>query len=358
MKNPYESLPPNAFWKVAVADPQPEHISGLWKPKFDLQPDHKVSTYGSCFAQHIGRALDARGYCWFCTETVPRSASKELRKRYNYDIFSSRTANIYTTTLLLQWVKWALEDQPVPDEIWEKGGRFYDPFRPTIEPEGFASVEELLTMRRVLLEAFARSVTDADFFVFTLGLTERWINEPLNYEYPMCPGTVGGLFDPDTHSFDNLNHATVKEALSEVLDIFKVANPDLKVILTVSPVPLTATASDHHVLTATTYSKSVLRSVAGELSAERSNVDYFPSYEIITSPVFKGEFYAENLRSVRQDGVDFVMRSFFRDLNDAFGPAENRAVNSPPKDSIRGVQDKKDDTTVCEEELLAAFGPK
>ena len=39
--------------------------------------------------------------------------------------------------------------------------------------------------------------------------------------------------------------------------------PKLRILLTVSPVPLTATAGDDHVLLATTYSKSVLRAGRG-----------------------------------------------------------------------------------------------
>ena len=41
-------------------------------------------------------------------------------------------------------------------------------------------------------------------------------------------------------------------------------NPKARLVLTVSPVPLAATASGSHVLPATIYSKSVLRAAAQE----------------------------------------------------------------------------------------------
>ena len=88
-------------------------------------------------------------------------------------------------------------------------------------------------------------------------------------------------------------------------------NPDLRFLVTVSPVPLTATATDEHVLVATTYSKSVLRSVAGALAMEFADIDYVPSYEIIASPWSKGAFYESNLRTVTAEGVSSVMRVFF-----------------------------------------------
>ena len=84
-------------------------------------------------------------------------------------------------------------------------------------------------------------------------------------------------------------------------------------VMTVSPVPLTGTASGRHVLQATTYSKAVLRAVAGELAQKYDHIDYFPSYEVITNQAARGCFYEENLRSVRREGVEAVMNIFFQE---------------------------------------------
>ena len=65
------------------------------------------------------------------------------------------------------------------------------------------------------------------------------------------------------------NEQEVVRDITTSFDALRVINPDLRFLLTVSPVPLTATASGQHVLTATTYSKSVLRSAAGFLSQNR-----------------------------------------------------------------------------------------
>lgn len=323
-----------------------------------------VSTYGSCFAQHIGRALAQRGYNWLCTEPMPTCVSAETAKTYNYGIFSSRTANIYTTTLLLQWAQWAFDGVPIPDEIWEKDGRFFDPFRPTIEPNGFETRDEVIRMRNVVLDAFRRSVTEAKFFVFTLGLTERWINQVEGYEYPLCPGTVAGQYDSTEHAFENLTYAKVINALRDAIGILRKANPILRFILTVSPVPLTATASGKHVLTATIHSKSILRAVAGRLSDAHPYIDYFPAFEIITSPVFRGAFYEPNMRSVTKEGVNFVMESFFKDLgvtNKDGGTRQPKALQRTPTRNQVGDEkfgDMSAEDLVCEEELLAAFGRK
>lgn len=343
--NPYSTVATKGFWRPAVADKSMFDISDLWQPKFAIRPEMKVSTYGSCFAQHIGRALQSRGFGWYRAEERPFGLTDENAKKFNFDVFSSRTGNIYTATLLLQWLNWSFGNSEVPDEIWEMDGRYFDPFRPNVEPGGFASADELLLSRAATLKAFRRSVTDADVFVFTLGLTERWMNKA-GYEYPMCPGTVAGTFDEAVHQFDNLDFSAVRSALVNALSVMIEANDRLRFVLTVSPVPLTATYSGKHVLVATMQSKSILRTVAGQFADRRGNIDYFPSYEIINSPAFKGAFFEPNMRGVAAHGVQFVMDAFFSGQVTAFG----NAVMPGKKASLSKEE------LVCEEELLQKFG--
>lgn len=344
---PYQSLPDSAFWKLAVASRSPYDISDLWRPKFALSPDQKIATYGSCFAQHIGRALRERGFRWLDCEPGPYGLSSKRAREYNYGVFSSRTGNIYTTSLLRQWTQWAFEGGNPPPEVWRNGERFIDPFRPTIEPDGFESVEELEASRRHTIGRFERSVREADLLVFTLGLTESWSNRHGNYEYPMCPGVAGGEFEDAQHMFRNQQFNEVIENLRIAIRRMKSVNPRLRVLLTVSPVPLTATCSGRHVLVATMQSKSVLRAVAAQLSDNWPDVDYFPSYEIISSPVFRGAFFEPNLRSVHPRGVDHVMDQFFRALK---VPDVTTGAGAA---SMSRVED-----LVCEEALLEAFGSR
>lgn len=352
---PYSSLPGRAFWRTAVADRSMFDIRELWQPRHRITRAMGIATYGSCFAQHIGRALRQNGFRWLDAEPAPAGLSAENAKRFNYGIFSARTENIYTTTMLAQWVDWALGEVPVPDEIWSEGGRFYDPFRPKVEPEGFASVDELRAARACTLASFRRSVLEAEVFVFTLGLTERWVNARHGHEYAMCPGTAAGSFDPQAHVFDNLQVAQVLSALGRAMETMRAVNGRLRFLLTVSPVPLTATASGRHVLVATMESKSILRTVAGQLATNRGYVDYFPSYEIINAPPFRGAFFEPNQRSVNPAGVAFVMRSFFEAMG--IEPAAEAPNEAPREASPRSAPATTEDpnAVVCQEELLDAF---
>lgn len=353
MTHPYASLPPESFWRTAVADRSPFDITGLWHPKFEIAKRSRIITAGSCFAQHFSRALVARGYKWLDCEPGPKGLTPEQRRDYHYGTFSFRTGNIYTPRMLRQWLEWAFGGSEPPSEVWEKDGRFYDPFRPGVEPGGFVSPDELHASRAVTLAAIRTAVQQCNVFVFTLGLTESWQRRETGHEYAICPETAAGRFDPEAHVFINHDYRTLAQDMSIALRILFRANRGLRILLTVSPVPLTATASGQHVLVATSHSKSLLRAVAGSLAQDHATVDYFPSYEIISHPAFRGMFFEPNMRSVTATGVDFVMANFFRDQSARFPhPARAAASARHPSDP---VAEETDADIRCEEEILNAF---
>ncbi|MFG3585440.1 GSCFA domain-containing protein [Streptomyces sp. NPDC047990] len=315
MVHPYESLPERSFWRTAVAERAAPAITDLWTPAFALDPDEPVLTAGSCFARHLGPALLLEGMNWYEAEPAPPGLTADEREARGYGRFSFRTGNIYTAATLRQWLGWAFEESAPPDEVWEEDGRFHDPYRPSLEPGGHATPGAVRDARQRTLAAIRTAVSSAGCLIFTLGLTETWTDTVSGTVHPVCPGTVRGSFDAGRHVFHNATVAEVHRDLTEAVALARRANPALKILLTVSPVPLTATATGAHALVATTYSKSVLRAAAGQLAQELGHVDYFPSYEIITGHPFQGAFYEPNRRTVSEDGVAFVMRHFFEALH-------------------------------------------
>ncbi|MDO9525276.1 MAG: GSCFA domain-containing protein, partial [Gemmobacter sp.] len=100
--------------------------------------------------------------------------------------------------------------------------------------------------------------------------------------------------------------------LMEALTLLRSHNPDVRILLTVSPVPLNATFEDRHVFVATTLSKAVLRVAADHAARALPDCAYFPSYEIITSPQVRGRYFGPDCRAVLPEGVAHVMKTFFR----------------------------------------------
>lgn len=272
----------------------------------------KFATAGSCFAQHIGRHISLRGgdnYLDF--EKAPPSLPDDQRARFGYGIYSCRYGNIYTSRQLVQVTQEALGDRPASEHVWERDGRFYDAIRPSVDPVGHQSPELVRQLRSEHLRNVRKMLEELDIMVFTLGLTETWISPVDGTAFPSAPGVIAGSLDLDRAKFNNLSVAEIITDMQDFWRMVKEINSSARMILTVSPVPLIATASGEHVLSATMYSKSVLRVAAHELSTQLVDVFYFPSYEIINSPQGRGYYFEPDMRTVNDHGVRHVMSHFF-----------------------------------------------
>ncbi len=345
--HPYQDLPARAFWRVSVAEPSIEEIGDVWQPKFSVDPDARLITAGSCFAARIGRALIDHGMNWYDAELPPPGLSEQERSLRHYREFSFRTGNIYTAAALKQWIFWAFSRSEPSTEFWIEGERFHDPFRFAVDPDGHESLDAMLAARTRTFSAIRDALTTASCFIITLGQTEAWIHRTDGTVYPVCPGTVRGRFDPAAHEFRNYSFGEVHRDLSETIEALHEINPGLRILLTVSPVPLTATASGGHALVANTHAKSTLRAVAGQLALEHDHVDYFPSYELITGQPFRSGFYQPNLREVSQEGVAFVVRHFMTALQG----------NSEDAEPTR-VQPREPGGDECDDAILDYYSPR
>ena len=87
---------------------------------------------------------------------------------------------------------------------------------------------------------------------------------------------------PGRFRFRRLDVVDSKQMVFELMDHL-IADGRRNVLLTVSPVPLQLTFTGGDAVTANAYSKAVLRVVAEEAAIEFRSVDYFPSYESVTS---------------------------------------------------------------------------
>lgn len=310
--NPYQGAKDHQFWRKAVSRVEHHSLDPVTESRFTIKVTEKISTAGSCFAQHISRRLTALDYNYFIPENGEHLADLQSNPR-GYGVFSARYGNIYTVRQLLHLFQEAFSERPTSESPWARtSGVYVDPFRPNIEPEGFADPAQVAVAREEHL-GFVRSMfLESNVFIFTLGLTEAWVNCLTGDVFPLAPGVVAGDFDDQKYAFVNFSIDEVRTDLNSFLDKLKLVNPKIKVLLTVSPVPLIATAEDRHVLVSTTYSKSVLRVAVEDAIRKYPWVDYFPSFEIITGNYNMGRYYEDDLREVNMSGVDHAMRCFIK----------------------------------------------
>jgi hypothetical protein len=345
MTTPYSGLPDHHFWRRSVGAIERHLLDPVVRTRFRIAPADRIATAGSCFAQHIARRLRSLGDYYMVVEDGAAIPEADRAAR-QYGLFSARYGNIYTAAQLWQLWREAYGEWQPAETAWRgAAGRWVDPFRPTVEPDGFDSPEAVATDRAAHLAAVRQLFESCDILVFTLGLTEGWRARSDGAVYPLAPGVAGGTYDPSAHEFVNFTASEVEDSLGRFLAAVKGRNPALRVILTVSPVPLAATFEDRSVLVSTTWSKAVLRVAAETMRSRHDWVDYFPSYEIIAGSPTGGLYYEEDDREVNSLGVSHVMRLFQRHYIDGDGdgtePASAAADIAAPIGNV-----------ICDEALI------
>jgi hypothetical protein len=270
--------------------------------------------------------------------------------RYGYGVYSCRYGNIYTVRQLWQLFQESFDLREPKEVVWERNGRYFDALRPGIEPDGFDSAEEVLALRKSHLACVKHLFEELDIFVFTMGLTEAWTHVDDGTTYPISPGVIAGRYDPAKYKLDNFRYQSIRDDFVSFIDGVRSKNPKARFLLTVSPVPLAATATKEHVLVATTYSKSVLRAVAGDLAEDIAGVFYFPSYEIIASHPSRGMYYEPDLRAVCPNGVEQVMFHFFKGAPVPASEAPSTDTSAETRES--SAADESEGYEHCEEALL------
>jgi hypothetical protein len=303
---------------------------------FKVNPQTKIASAGSCFAQHIARYLEGQGYNYFMTEPCPPGGQ----------FFSAQYGNIYTTRHLRQLMERITGAfQPgARTSVWRRkeDGLFVDAFRPTISPPR-ETVDEVARDRREHLEQVRRLFQEMEVFIFTMGLTECWCGRQDGAVFPVAPGVVNSLEDPGAFEFHNLKAEEVRDDFSTFLTELRKINPSVTVLLTVSPVPLAATYENKHVLVANTYSKSVLRVAAEELCQKWDDCFYFPSYEIFTGQHTQARLYESDLREASAHGVSLAMTFFKR----------HYMVDDGRKLVRYALATETSEEVVCDEDLIA-----
>lgn len=335
MKHPYVGLPEHQFWNKDPAIADGTCLDPMVNPSFSLSTIDRIVTAGSCFAQHVGQFLRTAGFNYLVTEPAHPIIPPATATAHHYGQFSARYGNIYTPRQLLQLIDRAYARFDPLQKSWPGPveGTVVDPFRPQIQPGGYISEAELAADREQHLAAVRRAFEDMHVFVFTLGLTEAWEDVRDGAVFPLAPGVSGGVYDTNIISFRNFDEADASQDLLRALKMLRTINPLVRIILTVSPVPLNATFEPRHVLVSTTWSKSVLRVAAEKVARQLPYCDYFPSYEIITSPHVRGRYYAQDCRSIRNAGVEHVMRVFLEHYT-GIGPS-----GMPEPEAARAVAD-------------------
>lgn len=255
-----------------------------------LGPKTPVASIGTCFAEEFAHFMKARGMNYIQTEPDALAAS-------------ANWGRVYTIPNLLQIVRYSLEkDFPLVLERSEHG--YFDPLRDYVTAH-FSSQEVAEREIRRHREASRNAFTRCEVIVITLGQNEAWADRETGTIWGRIPPKEILEFRRDSFQVREFSQTENRDALGRTLDALKEANPRIRFLLTISPVPSFASFTDSDVVSRSFANKCLLRAIVEEaIAARRDHAFYFPSFEMVLcyNPT---SFRADN-RHVKYGSVDRI----------------------------------------------------
>jgi tetratricopeptide (TPR) repeat protein len=209
------------------------------EPKF-LNKNTKFFTMGSCFARNLAISLIASGYT------------------SHYMQISEHINTTFANRVFVDWLSDAEIDSAIRDRIVE------------LLPPGWSKENTL------------QLIKNSDVFILTLGVAAAFFDRATGDFVLPRPSALNSRVLAEKYLFRT---TSVKENVENVLyliEFIRSVSPHMKIVVTVSPIPMLASFEYESAVQADCLSKSTMRLVAHEVvnSSNISNILYWPSFEI------------------------------------------------------------------------------
>lgn len=245
-------------------------------PKFTFSKSDKVFTIGSCFARNIETALIKSGIIPITTECKVPGDLYDRRST----VARNGALNAYTPHSMLDIMRMPERSDRTRAAALNVGENAWSDMMMT--GIRHVSTEELDVLRSNVIETYER-LAEANLVIITLGFTESWFDEQDGMWINKSPALERTAMRSERYSFRNASAGEVTDALEGIVAyVGKVTGGKARVLFTTSPVPLHGTYTQMDVVSANMYSKATLLSSAVTVAGRHENVDYYPSYEMVT----------------------------------------------------------------------------
>ena len=272
-------------------------------PKFRIERDDRIFTIGSCFARNIEARLDEIGL------DVVFGDHKFVRKLAKTGE-TPPFANKYNVATIRSEIEWACTGRTPPEDhllLPLANGAVLDVMFNPHHKRG-APIDQARERRAFVAERIGR-VVQCGVVVITLGLAEVWRDLASGLRLNIAPVAAISQ-EPDRFVLEVLGCDDILEELEGIHRLLtEHGPPGVRILITVSPVPMQATLRDCDVLTANTYSKSVQRAAVEAFCLRHDNVGYFPSFETVTLTDRRLAFESDN-RHVQPAAVARIVDRF------------------------------------------------
>jgi hypothetical protein len=255
----------------------PEIVLQGWTPVEPIIfPETRVLAMGSCFAANFAEWLAVNGY----NQSFAEPTRTLLRNPFE------------NVSVISQQFRWAFGEVDPENLLWIGKDK----------TRVFATEERRQMMRQ--------SLSEANVIIITLSLSEIWYDKITGE--PLWRIATTDCHDPTRHDFKVLSFAETIAALNDIERIRATWLPNLKIVYTVSPMPLGFTFRAVSAVTASTASKAIVRAALDEfirsLQAEvRQYYFYYPAFEV--TELLANPFLPDN-RHLFSNVIDVVLGLF------------------------------------------------
>jgi len=313
-----------------TAEAQAERLMPLAQPDFSasfkISREELIFTIGSCFARNIEKQLVQEGYNVAASRFQPPPDT-------GFKADPDALLNRFVVFSIANELRWGLgHGKPFRDRYYAQAGKnlWFDPhLHPSIEPSPFGPVME----RREAVRQYMALAAKARTVIMTLGLAEAWYDAKNGLYLNGVLPAGARVREPDRYQFHVLDYQQILDSLNFIHHLLKLrGHPQVRILVTVSPVAMNTTFTGGEVLVANTYSKAVQRAAVEAFVRAHANVDYFPSYESVT--------LSDRRRAWRTDQAhasDEIVRLNVLRMVEAYGLASDDPAGDAGDQTVRSV---------------------
>ncbi len=242
-----------------------------------IQTSERLVSFGSCFAENIGQQLAT----------------------YKFQIVHNPTGILFNPLSIYQQFTYTLNgERPDHESFLEHDGVYLNyEFHSQVHANSKNELEDRID---VLLTRLRSQLVQANHLILTFGTS--WVHELKS----------NGKLVANCHKTSQSAFSKRLLSVKEIVDGFKSVksildglNPDLHIILTVSPIRHTREGLANNNL-----SKSVLRLACHEIASTTNDADYFPAYELLVDDLRDYRFYEKDLIHPNELAKDYIWKKF------------------------------------------------
>ncbi len=239
---------------------------------------HKSSLcLGSCFAEHMGKRLS----------------------KYQFPILINPFGILYNPISIADQLKRVLEEEHYKaGELFEQQGLwhhflFHSRFSGRNKSQTLSTMNEQLQQTGLFLK-------QANQLIITLGTARVFIDKRKQEIVANCHKLPANHFERKLLTVEECS-----SALAPVFEKIKIKNPNLNIILTVSPIRHTRDG-----LLENQQSKSTLLLTCTSLQKQYDYVHYFPAWEIMMDDLRDYRFYDSDMIHPNETAIDYIWNYF------------------------------------------------